>query len=174
MDRFALNYKDPCKQPDPLQFSFIERLQNWNIQFRKRPEGRWDMFYRYGANPKRLFRSKSEVTDFIAYEICPAESPGKKTKKADNTEKDANEVIDHEGMSCKSEEDNQQKDDNKEKAADEVTDDEGISCKSEEDNQQKDLGKDDKELIDVHSERIVHNGEDQREMQSVAQAHDIV
>ncbi|KAF7808587.1 uncharacterized protein G2W53_035330 [Senna tora] len=58
---------DPSKQPDPLQFSFIER------------------FYRYGANPKRLFRSISEVTDFIAYEICPVESPRKMTKKTDNT-----------------------------------------------------------------------------------------
>ncbi|KAF7808591.1 uncharacterized protein G2W53_035334 [Senna tora] len=157
MDRLALNCEDPSKQPDPLQFSFIERLQNWNIQYRKRPEGRWDMFYRYGANPKRLFRSMSEVTDFIAYEICPAESPRKKTKKADNTgndedpsetiEKVPDEAIDDKGVNNnKPEEENQQKDlekdDNEDKTADEVINEEGMSCKSEEENQQKDLGND--------------------------------
>ncbi|KAF7825677.1 uncharacterized protein G2W53_016841 [Senna tora] len=83
------------KEQPALQFSFTERLQNWNVQFRIRQSSkRFDAFFRYQARPERLFRSVNEVANFLLYEIYPdtpqkkaANEGGRKRKRNRNTKK---------------------------------------------------------------------------------------
>ncbi|KAI9100019.1 hypothetical protein K1719_024237 [Acacia pycnantha] len=64
------------------QFSFIERLQNWTLRLRERPNGKHrDVYYNHMMS-ESLFRSKKEVVNFMIHEKYPkSKNTNKKEKK---------------------------------------------------------------------------------------------